>query len=64
MAYHTLVNSIVLCTARYKSFVYQALYTKFGTTRFCILPDGSYMFLIPKDKIRIYTEAIDAHHHF
>ena len=41
-------------------FVYQALYTKIGTTRFCISPDGSYMFLTPKDKIRIYAEAIGA----
>ena len=41
-------------------FVYQALYTELGTTRFCISPDGSYMFLTPKDEIQIYSEAIGA----
>ena len=30
------------------------------TTRFFISPDALYMFLTPKDKIRIYAEAIDA----
>ena len=30
------------------------------TTPFLISPDASCMFLTPKDKIRIYAEAIDA----
>ena len=33
------VNSIVDLWPRYE--IYQALYTKLGTTRFCISPDGS-----------------------
>ena len=41
-------------------FVYQALYTKLGTTQFCVSPDGSYMYLTPNDKIWIYAEVIGA----
>ena len=40
--------------------VYQALYIKLGTTQFCTLSDGSYMFLTSKDKIGINAAAIHA----
>ena len=57
MAYLTLVNSIVGVWPGYEIFFYHALYTKLC---FCISPNGSYMFLTPKHKIRIYAEAIGA----
>ena len=51
------VNSIVHVWPGYEIFfVYPALYTELGTTRFCISPDGSYMFLTPKDEIQIYSQ--------
>ena len=40
--------------------VYQAIYTKLGTTHFCISLDESFMYLTPKDNIQIYAEAIGA----
>ena len=60
MASHISVNSIVDVWPGYEIFCYFALYTKLGTTCFCISPERSYMFLTPKDKIWIYPEAIVA----
>ena len=54
------VNRIVYVWPGMRFFVYQALYTKLGTICCCISHNGSYMFLIPKDKIRIYVEVIGA----
>ena len=58
------MNSIIDVWPGYKMFFFfflnQALCTKLGTTHFCIMRDGSYMFLTPKDKIWIYAEAIGA----
>ena len=44
------VNSIVDVWPRYEIFCLSSLFFKLGTTRFCILPDGSYMFLKIKSR--------------
>ena len=52
--------SIVDVWSGYEIFCLSSPIYQIRTTPFFISPDASYMFLTPKDKIRIYAEATDA----
>ena len=54
------VNSIVDVWSGYEIFCLSSPMYQIRTTCFSISLDSSYMFLTPKDIIRIYAEAIDA----